>query len=84
MSGLRAGDQGVAATGADPTRHLGEHSANVREGKVQAGKQLYDLVGNKEITCFQALTNIVGEITLTLGGDLQIDILASNYEAQKH
>jgi regulator of RNase E activity RraA len=44
------------------------------KGQVQAEKQLYDLMENEGLTCFQALTRVVGEITPTLGGDREIEI----------
>ncbi len=44
------------------------------EGQVQAEKQLYDLMENEGLSCFQALTRVVGEITPTLGGDREIEI----------
>ena len=42
--------------------------------QVEAEKQLYDLMENEGLTCFQALTRVVGEITPTLGGDREIEI----------
>ena len=42
--------------------------------QLQAEKQLSDLMENEGLTCFQALTRVVGEITPTLGGDGEIEI----------
>ena len=44
------------------------------QAQVQAEKQLFDLMENEGLTCFQALTRVVGEITPTLGGDREIEI----------
>jgi len=44
------------------------------EAQVQAEKQLFDLMENEGLSCFQALTRVVGEITPTLGGDREIEI----------
>ena len=44
------------------------------KAQVQAEKQLFDLMENEGLTCFQALTRVVGEITPTLGGDREIEI----------
>lgn len=44
------------------------------KGQVDAEKQLSDLMENEGLTCFQALTRVVGEITPTLGGDREIEI----------
>jgi Zn-dependent alcohol dehydrogenase len=41
----------------------------------EAERQLYDLMENEGLACFQALTRVVGEITPTLGGDREIEIL---------
>jgi 3-hexulose-6-phosphate synthase/6-phospho-3-hexuloisomerase len=42
--------------------------------QVEAEKELYDLMENEGLTCFQALSRVVGEITPTLGGDREIEI----------
>ena len=42
--------------------------------QVEAEKQMYDLLITEGLTCFQALTRIVGEITPSLGGDREIEI----------
>lgn len=42
--------------------------------QLQAEKQLSDLMENEGLTCFQALTRVVGEITPTLGGEGEIEI----------
>ena len=42
--------------------------------QVQAERELYDLMVNEGLSCFQALTHIVGEITPTLGGDREVEI----------
>ncbi len=42
--------------------------------QVQAEQQLTDLMENEGLSCFQALTRVVGEITPTLGGDGEIEI----------
>jgi regulator of RNase E activity RraA len=44
------------------------------KGQVDAEKQLSDLMENEGLTCFEALTRVVGEITPTLGGDREIEI----------
>jgi regulator of RNase E activity RraA len=44
------------------------------KAQIAAEKQLYDLMENEGLTCFQALTRVVGEITPTLGGDRDIEI----------
>lgn len=44
------------------------------KGQIDAEKQLSDLMENEGLTCFQALTRVVGEITPTLGGDREIEI----------
>lgn len=44
------------------------------KSQVEAEKQLYDLMENEGLTCFQALSRVVGEITPTLGGDREIEI----------
>lgn len=44
------------------------------KGQVDAEKQLFDLMENEGLTCFQALTRVVGKITPTLGGDREIEI----------
>ena len=40
----------------------------------EAEKELFELMANEGLTCFQALKRVVGEITPTLGGDGEIEI----------
>lgn len=42
--------------------------------QLEAEKQLYDLLLNEGLTCFQALTSVVGEITPSLGGGREVEI----------
>lgn len=44
------------------------------KAQVEAEQKLYDLLINEGMTCFQALSSIVGDITPTVGGGRDIEI----------